>query len=116
MTKIAVFLAASLFMVSATSYAASEPDEINELDGNYVGLSYSDPDEIEFLKRVLESIGHPYKAVSSSEGVTVYYQPVSPAQEQEVSNRVSQYTFVRDVCKQLPLPKPSDPAQEELSC
>ena len=84
--------------------------------GHVVGLRYPDPKSVDFLKRVLEMMGSPFATKHESDSVTVYWVPASTEQEQEVQNRVSQFDFIREVCPNLRIPSPSDPAKAEMKC
>ncbi len=85
-------------------------------EGDRIGLNYHDPDTTKFLESVLQSMKLPYTTQSSDGDTTIFWNSSGETQEEEIRNRVSQYVFIRDVCKALPIPLPSDPAKTELSC
>jgi len=81
-----------------------------------VGLRYDDANTREFLKAVLKSMDVQYFVRTEPGGATVYWRSSSHEQEQEIQSRVSQYTFVTEVCHGLPAPAPDEPAKKQLSC
>ena len=88
--------------------------------GNEIKYSHAvkhDNDEQRgFLKKVLVSLGIPHQEFSKSDGLWIGYENQEPELEKEIRERVSQYYFVIKVCKDLPVPKPDEPAQDQLSC
>ena len=81
-----------------------------------IGYSYPDSDTKEFLVQVLVALEKDYRMKVISGAETISWVPDSPEQEREVSGRVSQYIFVKEVCPKLPVPSPSDPVNWNLSC
>ena len=49
-------------------------------------------------------------------GQYIQWASDSEPQEEEIRNRVGQYHFIKTVCKDLPIPLPSQPAKDGLSC
>lgn len=81
-----------------------------------ISFSYSDFEQTQFLIDVLESLHMKYSMEQTEQTTTVNWQPSNPVMNDEIKKRVSQYLFIRDVCKKLPIPLPSDIAKAELSC
>jgi len=82
----------------------------------FTGAIHHDNDTSSFLKLVLTSMNIPFTEKNTADGIYVKWKPNTSEIEQEISNRVSQYVFIKDVCKSIPLPSPSSPAKEKLSC
>ena len=74
------------------------------------------PEHEEYLKRVLTAMNLTYSIKSKEGSNVISWKSESKEQEQEILNRVSQYFFIRDTCRELPLPTPDQPAKPELSC
>ena len=81
-----------------------------------VCISEHNPEHEKYLKRVLIAMNLAYSIKTKEGRNVIIWKSESKEQEQEVLNRVSQYFFVRDTCKELPLPSPDQPAKPELSC
>ena len=90
---------------------ASEP-----IEPGMIGLAYKDEGSREFLKKVLDSLNKPHTSVNDKSGITIYWKPDDDIQEMEVRNRVGQWYFTKTVCTDLPIPKPEQQSQNELSC
>ena len=88
----------------------------DEIPRGYIGYTYPDTESRDFLIKVLESMNKKYKTQELDNGITIFWKPDNNSQEKEVSARVSQYNFVKEVCPNLPVPKPSEKSQTELSC
>ncbi|MCW9015211.1 MAG: hypothetical protein OQL06_15700 [Gammaproteobacteria bacterium] len=82
----------------------------------HTGLIYPDKASTEYLKKVLKALGCSYTETSTPNGQRIEWQSKSEAEEQEIQNRVSQYLFLKEVCKSKNLPAPSQAAKEKLSC
>ncbi len=82
----------------------------------WVALVYTDNESTLFLKAVLDSMDLPYRETETTKGAKVEWQSEGQSQEMEIQNRVSQYEFLRTVCKSQSLPPPGRPALKELSC
>ncbi len=83
---------------------------------NLVGLIYPDKDSSTFLKAVLFSMNITFKESTKTNGQYIEWISDDKLQELEIQNRVSQYNFIKTVCKNMRLPSPSSPALKELSC
>lgn len=83
---------------------------------SYTVLTYTDKASSEYLKRVLEELGHSYTETSTPNGQRIEWKSASKEEEQEIENRVSQYLFLKEVCKTTNLPPPSQASRETLSC
>lgn len=81
-----------------------------------VALIYPDTESSEFLRSVLESMNIMYVQSQTDNGKKVEWLSNSDAQDREIQNRVSQYNFLREVCKSNDLPAPSEPAVRQISC
>jgi hypothetical protein len=104
-----IIILALLFWLS-TPVLSSEPSDWS------VGIAYPDEESRIFLKAVLKSMNLAYKEIETVHGNEIRWKSESKAQEEEVQNRVSQYTFIKEVCKNIELPSPSAPTRAELSC
>ena len=83
---------------------------------NLVGITYPDKDSSTFLKAVLFSMNITFKELTTINGQYIEWASDNESQELEIQNRVSQYIFIKEVCKNMKLPSPSSPALKELSC
>ena len=81
-----------------------------------VGHREPNRESMDFLIRVLEVLDAPYSLLEQNGETVVYWAPQSSAQEQEVSDRVSQFSFIRRVCPSIGIPSPSDRAREAFKC
>lgn len=81
-----------------------------------VCISEHDPESEEYLKKVLSAMNLAYSVKTKEGRNVIIWKSESKKQEEGVLARVSQYFFVRDICKELPLPTPNQPAKAELSC
>ncbi len=82
----------------------------------YAGLTYPDKNSSEYLKLVLTSLNIKYTETSKPNGQHIEWASDSETQEEEIRNRVGQYHFIKTVCKDLPIPPPSQPAKKDLTC
>ena len=82
----------------------------------YTALTYPDKDSSEYLKLVLTSLNIKYTETSKPDGQYIEWASDSETQEEEIRNRVGQYHFIKIVCKDLPIPPPSQPAKKDLTC
>jgi hypothetical protein len=81
-----------------------------------VALTFKDSRETEFLKAVLTSLGLAYAVTVTPTGERVEWASSDPIQDEEIRNRVSQYSFITTQCKGMRPPPPSRPALKSLSC
>lgn len=81
-----------------------------------VGLIYPDDDSTNFLKAVLDSMKLTYSEKSTNNGQYIEWKSDDESQVLEIQNRVSQYTFIKELCKGRELPLPSRPALSKLTC
>jgi hypothetical protein len=81
-----------------------------------VCISEHDPESEEYLKKVLTAMDLAYSVKTKEGRNVIIWKSESKEQEKEILTRVSEYFFVRDICKELPLPTPGQPAKPELSC
>lgn len=105
--KIQAFIFTAIFSVLSFSAHSSN---------RYTGLTYPDKDSSEYLKLVLTSLNIKYTETSKPDGQYIQWASDSETQEEEIINRVGQYHFIKTVCKNLPLPPPSQPAKKGVSC
>ena len=91
------------------SYSGEPPERV-------VALVYPDAASSKFLKEVLISMDILFKETDTPKGKKVEWASDSEEQEKEIQSRVSQYNFVKEACKEMPLPSPSAPARDRLSC
>lgn len=106
---IITLLSLSAVFVHPTHASSNDPERT-------VGLTYQDADSSEYLMKVLNVLNITYKESKLPEGLRIEWQSNSESQEQEIQNRVSQYHFLKEVCKSKKLPLPSQPSIEKLSC
>ena len=104
----------SLAVVGAASDKGAR--DLHSFSEAQVGVQYSDAAARDFLKAVLSALNVSFYERAEADGITIYWNPSSQEQEREIRNRVSQYLFIKEVCKGLPTPNPADPSKEELSC
>ena len=81
-----------------------------------VCITHYDQDHEEYLKRVLTAMDLSYSVKTKEGRNVVIWKSVNRKQEEEVHARVSQYFFVRDICPDLPLPTPDEPANPDIWC
>ena len=105
--KIKAFIFAAIFSLLSLSAHSSD---------RYAGLTYPDKDSSEYLKLVLKSLDIKYTETTKPNGQHIEWASDSETLEEEIRNRVGQYHFIKTVCKNLPIPPPSQPAKKELSC
>ena len=105
--KLQTFIFSTVFIVLSLSAHSSN---------RYTGLTYPDKDSSEYLKLVLKSLKIKFTETSKPNGQYIQWASDSETQEKEISNRVGQYHFIKTVCKDLPLPPPSQPAKNGISC
>ena len=82
----------------------------------YTGLTYPDKDSSDYLKLVLTSLNIQYTEEAKPNGQYIQWASDSESQEKEIRDRVGQYHFIKTICKDLPIPPPSQPAKDGLSC
>ena len=98
------------------SFIATTAHSNNDAPNQYTGIIYPDDVSTSFLKAVLTSMQIPFTQTSTPKGKYIKWASKGEAHRKEIENRVSQYIFIKEVCKNLPLPKPEEPAREKLSC
>ena len=81
-----------------------------------VCITEYDSEHEEYLKRVLSAMGLTYSVKTKDGRNVVIWKSAGKEQEEEVLARVSHYFFVRDVCPNLPLPTPDQPADPNVWC
>ena len=57
-----------------------------------------------------------YTEKKTKNGQYIEWVTIDEAIENEIDRRVSQYLFIKKTCTNLPLPTPSEPSKDELSC
>jgi hypothetical protein len=82
----------------------------------FVGLTFKEPKQTEFLKAVLQSMNLNYTATATADGELVEWASNDPAQDREIQNRVSQFWFISTQCDGMRPPPPSQPSRATLSC
>jgi hypothetical protein len=102
----------STFLILLVSFSLSA----ESYKEGMVGFSYPDNDSSDFLIKALDSLDKDYEEKEVSGRKTIFWTPKNKEEENEISNRVSQYIFIKTVCKDIPLPLPSEPAKNEISC
>jgi len=68
------------------------------------------------MMKVLTAMNLAFSVKTKEGSNVIIWKSESKEQEEEVLARVGQYLFVRDICPELPLPTPNEPANPELSC
>ena len=111
----AAMLRSIAIALSAIAAAAAAQPSVTGPD-RMTGLVLHDAKEREFLKAVLQSMNLRYTVEATAGGEMVQWPSNDPALEQEIQNRVSQFWFISTQCPRMPLPSPSQPARERLSC
>ena len=109
---IIAFLALAMFGTNAAVGAEGTkkgPDR-------FVGLTFKEPKQTEFLKAVLQSMNLSYTVAATADGEFVEWASSDPAQELEIQNRVSQFWFISTQCSGMRPPLPTQPALGSLSC
>ena len=81
-----------------------------------IGLTYPDKVSSEYLKEVLISLNIPFSERETKNGQYVTWESNNEDQEREIQDRVSQYRFLKVICKSDNLPPPGSPSKESLSC
>ena len=104
----------TILIISSLVYASAYGTDKEPIV--FTGITYPDPDTTIFLKSVLKAMEISFSEKATPEGMHISWQSKSDTQFQEIQNRVSQYVFVKDACKNIPLPTPEAPAQSKLSC
>ena len=104
-----IIILALLFWLSAPVFSSEPPDWS-------VGIAYPDEDSRIFLEAVLKSMNLAYKEIETVQGNEIRWKSESKAQDEEIQNRMSQYYFIKEICKNIELPSPAAPARAELSC
>jgi hypothetical protein len=110
--KIVIIVFSVVFVISVAKAAELIPQDC-------IGkacIKEADTESEEYLKKVLSAMDLAFAVKNTENGTWIIWESESKEQEQEVMNRVSQYFFLKDVCKELPLPSPDQPAKPELSC
>ncbi len=80
------------------------------------GMGWPDEEKAAFNKRVLESMNIKFTEQVLDGVYWVRWSPQDEELEKEIHARVDQFGFVRDVCPELPIPKPDQPSKKKLSC
>ena len=109
-------LFATLAMTESVASDAGASVHCERAGQQLIGLRYGESDTQDFLKAILTSMNIQHFERTDSEGITVFWCSSSSTEEREIRNRVSQYTFIKEVCRDLPLPASSESAKEQLSC
>jgi len=89
---------------------------VQSVESVRVGITYPDAPSTEYLRRVLEALDIEYIVKEKGSGSLVEWISSDEDQKLEILNRVSQYFFLKDICKQTELPKPEQPTRAGLSC
>jgi len=89
---------------------------VSLLPSKRTGVKYDDPVREEYLKKVLTAMNLDYAVEAKDDGIWIMWFSDSDEQWDEITNRVSQYFFIKEICKGLPLPAPDQPAKVELEC
>jgi len=89
---------------------------MNSIPKRFVGVTYPDEDSSTFLKTVLSSMKLPFTEKTTPNGLYIEWQSDNESQDFEIQERVSQYYFIKNHCKNMELPSPSSPAVAEISC
>ena len=105
-----IILISTLF-ISTLCMSASE-----NLPNRLVAFTYPDSQSSDFLKAVLTSLNLPFTVKDTQNGQYIEWPTDNDEQVTEIQRRVSQYNFVKDICKGLPLPSPSTPSRNKISC
>jgi len=107
-----------IFILSLSAYSvqAKPPVEGESQLDKLVGITYQDKESAVFLKEVLSVMNIKFRVTETSKGQLIEWKYLSESQFQEISNRVSQYGFIKNTCKGMKLPSPKDNAKSELSC
>lgn len=103
-----------LFFLLPLSSAASGSDKL--IPERFVGITYPDEDSSTFLKAVLSSMDLTFTEKSTQNGQYIEWQSDNESQEKEIQERVSQYYFIKNHCKNMKLPLPSMAARAEITC
>jgi len=105
-----------MLMSATTNATAAGAQQAKKDPTRFVGLVFDEPKEIEFLKAVLGAMNLRYTVTARPDGQLVEWASDDPAQELEIQNRVSQFSFISKHCSGMPLPLPSQPARDNLMC
>lgn len=121
-----IFIAEKIYFFSATGTFGGQSPFIDSPDSNSgrgisvelpsSGRGYPDKERQEFLKQVLASMGVEHTSAFYDGVYSVSWDRQDEETEKEIEARTDQFRFIRDVCPQLPLPKPDEPSREKLSC
>ncbi len=102
-----------VFVSQVEAYAETEIDIQPSM---YIGATHPDKVSSDFLKKVLFAMEIKFTATQTPSGEHIEWESISESQYEELTNRVSQYIFIKDVCKSKTLPSAKDSAKKELSC
>ena len=96
--------------------SAYSTEKMKSAPKRFVGVTYPDEGSSTFLKAVLSSMNLTFTEKTTPNGQYIEWQSDNESQELEIQERVSQYYFIKNHCKNMELPSPSKLALAEISC
>jgi hypothetical protein len=115
-TRLIIALAALTMLIGIGPNTVPAAEQTRQGANRFVGLTFNEPEQTEFLKAVLQSMNLSYTATAKPHGELVEWSSNDPAQELEIQNRVSQFWFISTQCSGMRPPLPNQPARTSLSC